>query len=436
MKKRHPKVVLVGRTNVGKSALFNRLSEDSRSIVFDGGGVTRDYLTEKISWKGKQFDLVDSGGLPLGKQGDCILEAVQKTVLSLIESADLILFVCDTKSGLLNDDRRVAQILHKINKPVLLLINKVDNKGAFEENFYEFQALNFKNVFYVSALHGTGMDDLLSKIVKVVPDKVEDKTVSEYKVAIVGKPNVGKSSLMNLLSKIERSIVSDIPGTTRESISEKVSFLNSAVLLTDTAGMRRKSRVNESLETVMVKSSLRSLRESNIVLLLVDASEQQLTDQELKLLFYAYEQKKCIMIVFNKKDLLTEQERKTFEKNLKQYDFILKKVHIVWTSCKDRKNIGKVVTSVESIWKRCKQEFDSQVLMDVLFELGTKPLYKSERTLKIYKISPKKDRIPTFSLKVNHPRFFSSDQLGFVENVLRKNYDLKGCPVRLTVAKG
>ncbi len=430
MEKGYPKVVLVGRTNVGKSALFNRLANDAKSIVFEQKGVTRDYIHEVISWQGKSFNLIDSGGMPLGRQTDLILDAVQKSVLNLINSADLLLFVCDGKNGLVDEDLRVAKIIHQSKKKVFLLINKADN-NAYEENFYEFQRLGFKTIFRISALHGVGIGNLLEQICENITTVTSAFEDTEYKISIVGKPNVGKSSLMNQLIHAERSIVSDIPGTTREAISEKISFSQHTVLLTDTAGIRRKKKIDDDLENIMVKSSLKSLRDADIVLLMVDASEGKLSDQELKLLFYAYEYKKCIVILFNKSDLLKEDTRALLEHELTKYDFVLNKVPHLYISCKEKKNLHKIHLTIQKIWDNCRQSFDPEKLATIVTDLSKKPLYKNEVPLKIYGLDPHEGRVPTFTVRVNYPQFFGPDQLGFVENVLRKHYDLKGCPVKL-----
>jgi GTP-binding protein len=315
-----------------------------------------------------------------------------------------------------------------------LLINKADNTRALSENLAEFYSLGFKEVIQTSALHKIGITDLLEKIVQIIPKKInleEETQTPTYKIVILGKPNVGKSSLMNLLAKKERSIVHEQAGTTREAISENVYFAQDIVQITDTAGIRRKSRVTDTLEGLMVKSSLSAVRTSDIILLMCDASEQQLSDQELKLLFYAHEQNKSVILVFNKTDLLSGSERESFEDNLTQFDFILKKIPIAWISCKNNKNIGKIYSKIEDAIKRLSQEFDDAELNEMVKSCFLeKPIYRNEKQLKILKIQSVKSSTPTFILRVNHRRLFGPDQLGFIENILRKHYDLKGCPIK------
>ena len=438
----YPKVLLVGRTNVGKSTLFNRLAKDAQSIVSPEEGVTRDYLQETITWADKTFDLIDTGGISLKKQKDPILEKVRQKVLELFDEAALILFVCDGKVGLTPEDQELAKNLHQTKKPLVLILNKSDNVKVFEENLPDFYKLGIKEILAISAIHGKGIADLLEKIVDIIPKPKISTEIKKpiFKIAFLGKPNVGKSSLMNLMLKKERSIVHEEAGTTREAIAENIYFsqdIKDIAQLIDTAGIRRKRKIKqEDIESLMVKSSLAAVRQSDIILLLVDVSEHKISDQELKLLFYAYEQKKSIILIFNKTDLLNEQERKNFEFNLKPYDFILKKVPIVWTSCKTKKNVDKIFKEISKAWERRNQEFDIVEINELIKnELLKKPMFHKTNPIKISKITPIKFKIPTFEIKVNHPEWMGETQLGFIENILRKHYDLKGCPIKFNLKK-
>lgn len=431
----YPKVLLVGRTNVGKSTLFNRLTDSRKSIVFEREGVTRDYIHEIVTWNDKTFDLVDTGGLTFKKHDDVIWKRIQEKVMALLNSASVILFVCDAKNGLIEEDQIIAKILHKTKKPTFLLLNKADNHNSFEENMPEFYKLGFKSIIPVSAIHGTGVGTLLDSVVKALGDE-QLGTVEEpaYKVVIIGKPNVGKSSLMNLLINQERSIVSDIAGTTREAVSEMLYHCSDLIELTDTAGVRRQARVSDDLETLMVKSSLQAIKDANIVIVMVDASEGKISDQELKLLFYAHEQKKMVIAVFNKTDLLNEYSRLLLDQSLKEYAFILNKIPQVSTSCITQKNVSKIFHEIQNVWKRCKQEFQSTDVNDrVKNELKTIPLYNKGQQLKLFKIRHVRAAIPTFVLHVNEPKWFGESELGCIENILRRNYDLRGCPIQFSV---
>lgn len=441
MKKKitYPKVLLVGRTNVGKSTLFNRITAKKSSIVLEREGVTRDYVEELVTWNEKTFKLVDTGGLSFRRKASEIEGKIQEKVLTLLKSAEILLFVCDGKSGITQDDLHIAKTLHKSKRPVFLLLNKADNKNAFEENKYEFVRLGFENIIHVSAIHAIGIGTLLEQISDNVSSPVQTDEVEDpkTKIIILGKPNVGKSSLMNLLTHQERSIVSPVAGTTREAISENVYFCNELIKVTDTAGVRRKCKVSDELETLMVKSSLQSIKDADIVLLMIDVSAGKISDQELKLLFYALENKKPTIVIYNKVDLLENDEyaRAMLEQSMEEYDFILKKTIQVAISCVTKKNICKILGQVQKILERCKQPFDTGEINDLLKqELFRKQLFHKRQLLKVMHIKQiKESRIPTFSLRVNYPEWFGPTQLGFIENTLRKNYDLKGCPVQLVV---
>lgn len=430
-----PKVVLVGRMNVGKSTLFNRLIDTKKSLVFDRPGVTRDYISELVSWQDKAFELIDTGGIPLRPaENDFIAQAVKSSAMASIEGADLVLFVVDLKSGLMDEDRAIAKIIHKSGKKTLLVLNKADNKAALEDNIYEFSRLGFEPMLTISAEHGMGIAQLLGAIIDSIEMPEAEQVEPRYKIALIGRPNVGKSSLMNLLLNKDRSIVSPIAGTTREAVSEKMLFHEEPIELIDTAGVRRSKKIDDSLEGLMVQSSLRAVRNADIVILVVDLSEDKLADQELKLLFYAYENKKGIVLVFNKTDLATKEKREAYEYDLKLYDFILKKVEQVWISCVTKKNVFKVLDAVENVWKRYKQEFKStEIDRQIQEALIKKPLYSSNRLLKVFKVRNVPARVPTFILHVSEPKFFGESHLGFIENQLRKICDLKGCPVQLVL---
>ncbi|MFH1644150.1 MAG: ribosome biogenesis GTPase Der [bacterium] len=431
--KKYPKVLLVGRTNVGKSTLFNRLTEKTKSIVLDTEGVTRDYIHEVIEWDKKSFDLVDTGGVSLQKTTDPILSKIQEKVFDLFKKASVIVFLCDVKHGATEQDKKIAKLLHKNNRPTILAVNKIDNKTAYEENFSEFYSLGFKNIIEISATHGIGTSDLLDEIVKEIPECLEEGEEEKpvYRVAIIGKPNVGKSCLMNLLMQQERSIVSDIAGTTREAISELTYTSENLIRLTDTPGIRRKGRVEETIETLMVKSSLETIRTSDIVILVIDASSLILSHQELKLLDYSYQEKKSIILVLNKMDLLNEDDKKMLKHNLSEYDFLLKKIPTIMVSCQTKKNVHKIYKELEESWVRRIQKFDNIQLDEIIKEnLLGKPLYHKGIQLKLFKIRQIKDaRVPTFQIFVNYPDWFEESQLGFLENILRRNFNLKGCPV-------
>lgn len=431
-----PKILLVGRTNVGKSTLFNRLIQEKKSIVFEREGVTRDYIQETVTWNDKTFDLVDTGGLVFGRHIDDIQKKVQEKVLPQLESASLILFVCDVKNGLVEEDLVIARTLHRTKRPVIVLLNKADNSQKLEENTPDFYRLGIDEMIPVSAIHGIGIATLLGRIIDHVGEPGCEIEKPSYKVVIIGKPNAGKSSLMNLLINEERSIVSDIAGTTREAIESNVYFCNDLVQMVDTAGVRKKRSVTDDLESLMVKSSMEAVRTSDIVLLMIDASQGTISDQELKLLFYAFEQKRVTLVLFNKIDLLDEYSRNTLEQCIEDYKFIFKKIPHMWISCLTKRNVHKILNEIKTLWERCQQEFNSSRVNEIIQEeLQKKPLYHSRIALRVFKIRVIKGAIPTFVLHVNHPAWFGESELGCIENILRKHFDLHGCPIQFSVRK-
>lgn len=427
-------VVIVGRTNVGKSSLFNRLSSSVKSMTLDFEGVTRDFIRDTICWKGICFDLIDTGGVSLKKVSDPIPEQSRQIALSMLEQADQIIFVVDGSVGIVGEDREIARLIHKLNKPVTLVVNKIDVTGA-QEHFYEFERLGFTNTIGISCTHGTGVGDLLNQLIETLPIKKEKISEEKpaYKVVLLGKPNVGKSSLLNLILNKKRAIVSTEPGTTREALTEKIAFYQEDIQITDTPGVRKKSAVRETLETMMVKSSLRAVEDADIVLLLVDASEGQLSDQELKLAFYAFTQlHKAVILLFNKQDLVDESKQAYLEHNLKLYTHLLKKIERLDISCKTGKNIGKIMPLVHEVWARHNQQFSDHDLT-ILFQeaLSKKPLYHKTELLKLFRVRQVKTAPITLLMIVNQPRWFQESQLGYFDNILRKQFNLKGVPLKL-----
>jgi len=430
-----PHVVIVGRTNVGKSTLFNRLSENVKAIALDVEGVTRDFLKDTISWQGRSFELIDTGGISLRKTQDPILKQARAIAISMIESADIVLFVVDGKAGLVTEDREIAQLLHKYGKTVFLVINKVDVKEAVE-NAYDFEGLGFSQSCFISAAHGKNIIDLLELIVTHLPAPVlVEVEEPAFKVMLLGKPNVGKSSLMNLLLQKERAIVSPEAGTTREALAERVTFYQEDILLSDTPGVRRMRSVTEPLEGMMVQSTMQALKNSDIVLLLIDASAESVVDQELKLAFYAFDsQYKALMILFNKYDLIDEATKARFDHALSEYDFFLKKIVTLNISCKTDKNVGKILPAVRELWDRYSHKFNQNELTQLFKEASVKrPLYHNKNLLMFFSAHQVSTAPITIVMHVNHPTWFGESQRAYFENVLRQKYDLRGVPIKFIV---
>lgn len=433
-----PRVLIVGRMNVGKSTLFNRLSVDVKSLAFDYEGVTRDFLKDTVCWQDRFFELVDTAGISSKKSQDPVVEASRLRAIDLLNDSELVLLVCDGKVGLLEEDRMLVKLLHKLKKSVLMIVNKIDAFAA-QEQLYEFNQAGFKTVIPISAQHGTGIADLLEGIVHALPvqSEVTEEEAPSCKVVILGKPNVGKSSLLNALLKQDRVLVADMPGTTREAISEKIRFFKEDIEVTDTPGLRRQRGVTQQLEGLMVRSALRAVEAADIVLLMIDASEGVLADQELKLAFYAFEElHKAVILLFNKQDKVEERDQETMAFHLEEYEHFTKKIVSLDISCLTGKNIGRIVPLVNKVWTRYTQTLPIESLSLFFKEaLYRKPLYWNRRLLTVQKVKQISNAPITLVLNVNLPERFGPSQLGYFENLLRKECDLQGAPIKFVVRK-
>lgn len=431
-------VVIVGRTNVGKSTLFNRLSTSVRSIAYNQEGVTRDVLIDTVSWQGAFFKLIDTGGMNFHPGVDQQVEkAAQRHLVDAVANANVILFLCDAMVGIVPEDREIARFLHANKKPVFVVVNKVDNERIWSESGHEFSRLGFPTIIPISAQHGRGIADLLETVVRALPQKETVAQEDYCRVVLLGKPNVGKSSLMNMLLGKERCIVADEAGTTRESIRDHVTFHSQDICLVDTAGVRKKRSVTEPLEQLMVKSTMHAIKNADIVLLLVDASIGDMTDQELKLAYYAFqEQHKGLIILFNKQDKITTESKTALNYALSEYPDLMDKVESMYISCKTGFNIGKILPLVDSVAKRYRQRFANDELT-LLFRdwLHNTPLYRSEQVLAMRRAEQIKTAPPTFIIHTNQAKMFLPSHINFFENRLRKQFQFKSVPLKIFVRR-
>lgn len=428
-----PKVVIVGRTNVGKSSLFNRIAPNIRSLVFDQEGVTRDFLSDVVEWNEVRFNLLDTGGIDLCKSTDELTCLVTQKVKTILTEATLLLFTVDSRTGVTDQDLKICRVLRDLGKPVFVLVNKIDSEQQAGE-IYEFAQLGFEKMFPVSAVHGRGVADLLDAVTKFiteskfVPDASEEEP--EFKVAFLGRPNAGKSSLTNLLVKQDFSIVSDIAGTTREALRKKIAFNKKVIELIDTAGVRKKGSIDSQLETMMATNALQISKRANIVLLMIDVQEPHLTSQELKLTSYAFDNGCSVIVLFNKTDLLDEEKKLYLEYSLEKYEYFLRKLETLNISCKTGKNVNKILPLVEKVWNRSATRFSQERLTDMFMEaLQKAPLYKLGKRLNFYgarQIGATPIRI---ELTVSNKELFEDFHLAFFENVLRKRENLKSIPI-------
>jgi len=440
MKKNIPVVALVGRMNVGKSTLFNRISSKVKSMVLDYEGVTRDPITSTIEWKERAFELVDTAGLFASKKQDMSIEGLsQQKALEYVQQADIVLFVVDGVIGLVNQDRFIAQMLHKLGKQVVVVVNKSDAKVT-EEHMEEFGMLGFEDIQSISAYHGTRVYELFDHVVSLLPS-APAATLRDaerpLQVVFLGRPNVGKSSLLNALLNRDRAVVSDIAGTTREPLRELITFYQEHIVLIDTPGIRRKSMVDEPLEKMMVHTSLQALKDADIVVLLIDVTEADIVDQELKLAFYAFTEKyKGLILVFNKVDLLTPQQEEDLARVKDKYDFLLNKVPMLNISAKTGKNVGKVLPLVHEVWLRYTRQIASEELQSLFIqEMQRRPMFKMEQELRIHTVQQIYTRPITIVVTTNHPEWFGETQKNFFDKVMREKYDLLGAPIKIIIQK-
>lgn len=430
------KVVVVGRTNVGKSSLFNRITPRVKSLALDQEGVTRDLITDFVTWNGLTFELVDTGGIDLYHKTDEMTTIVTHKVQQALDHASMFLMVVDAQTGVTEQDMKIARMLHAHKQPTLVLVNKVDSKHQ-DELVHDFYQLGFEEMFGVSALHGRTIADMLDRVVALlagikVTEKVIDET-PEFRVALLGRPNAGKSSLMNQLLKQDFSIVSPVAGTTREALRKRIAFNKSVIELIDTAGVRKKSSVDGELEGMMVTNSLQAAKRAHIVLLVMDVQEPEVTAQELKLTSYALENGSAVIVLFNKQDLLTDDSQQQHDMSLSEYEHVLKKIETLNISCKTGKNIGKVLPLVQEVWDRYQQKFTDRYLTDLLVSAIAKtPLFKNGNQIYLHKAKQVGNAPLRIELTLKNAVIFEDNHRAFFENVLRKNIDLKSVPILWT----
>lgn len=427
-----PLVAIVGRPNVGKSTLFNRIAGIQKAIVQDIPGVTRDRLYADADWDGREFQLVDTGGLDPDTK-DYFLALVKDQIDVALDEADLILVVLDGKAGLMPQDKEVLDLLRKINKPVLYAINKIDS-AKHEIARYEFSQLGIEHFIMISASHGRNMDELLDKVVEIIPEKkVTFEEKEHIRVSILGRPNVGKSTLLNKLSGKERMITSPIPGTTRDSIDCIIKHYKKEYLFIDTAGIRRKSKIDQRLEQISVSKAISTIERSDVVLLMIDG-QQGPTHQDCRIADLIKSKGKGCIILLNKWDLVPQElaqtsgVQDTVLENLKGIDF----APVLIISALNGKNVSKIFSRIEEVYKNLNNKVNTNKLNNYLQELMVKtppPLFKGKET-KIYYISQTNICPPTFVLFTNRTKGFPDHYKSFLENRFREKYDLEGVPIR------
>ncbi|MFT8313556.1 MAG: ribosome biogenesis GTPase Der [Clostridium sp.] len=428
-----PIVAIVGRPNVGKSTLFNKLAGKRISIVEDTPGVTRDRIYAEAEWLSNLFTIIDTGGIE-PESSDIIVAQMRRQAQMAIETADVIVFIVDGKQGLTDADNEVALMLRKSKKPIVLVVNKID-KLADEQNSFEFYNLGIGEPIAISASQGLGLGDMLDKIVEHFKEIDNIDEENEYtKIAVVGRPNVGKSSLINKLLGEDRVIVSDIPGTTRDAVDSYLETEEGKFILIDTAGLRRKSKVKEEIERYSVIRTLAAIERADVCILILDATEQ-LSDQDEKIIGYAHELNKAIMVLVNKWDLI-EKDDKTmnlFKKNIQYKLSFMAYAQYLFISAKTGQRVNKVLEEVKKCYDNYSRRISTGVLNDVVSKavLMKEPPVVALKRLKIYYVTQVAIKPPTFIFFVNDTEAIHFSYERYLENKLRESFDFRGTGIKV-----
>ena len=431
-----PIVAIVGRPNVGKSTLFNQIGKKRISIVDDMPGVTRDRIYLDAEWLNHEFTMIDTGGIELD-ESDHILRSMRQQAQIAIEEADVILFLVDGRTGLTTADEEVARMLRSAKKQVVLGVNKIDSP-QLAVNAYEFYQLGLGDPIALSASNAMNLGDLLDAVVAAFPQtEAEEKEEDEICIAVIGRPNVGKSSLVNQLLGEERVIVSDIAGTTRDAIDTHFVKDGNKFMLIDTAGMRRRGKIDEPVERYSVMRSLRAIDRADVVLMLIDASEG-ITEQDKKIAGYAHESGRGVILVVNKWDIYPDKDDKStlrFTEDLREEIGFLQYAPVLYTSALTGQRINRVTELVKYVAEQQSMRIKTSVLNDLIRDavsVNPPPMHRG-RQLKILFMTQVDIKPPKFILFVNDPELMHFSYLRFIENRLREMYGFEGTPIRLIV---
>lgn len=428
-----PVVAIVGRPNVGKSTLFNRLVGARKAIVEDIPGVTRDRLYDNSDWDGREFIIIDTGGIRFD-EGDIFTREIKMQAELAIDEADVILFVVDSREGITDEDQMVAKLLRKSKKPVVLAANKVENFGKQFE-YYEFYQLGLGDPIPVSAMHGLNTNEILDAVVAQFQPGIDTEENSDaIKLAIVGRPNVGKSSLVNSFLGEARVIVSDVPGTTRDAIDTPFEYNGQKYILIDTAGIRKKSRITEATEKYSVIRSLKAIERCDVALIMLDATEGVI-EQDKRIAGYVHEQAKANIIVVNKWDLIEKdgQTMKKFDEDMRRDLKFLAYSPLMYISALTKQRIFKTLELVNFVTDQYNQRVSTSQLNEVINEaMMLNPLPGGGgKKVKIMYSTQVRTAPPTFVFFANHPDMVHFSYLRYLENVLRKNFGFEGAPIKL-----
>ena len=432
-----PVIAIVGRPNVGKSTLFNKLIGERRAIVEDTPGVTRDRIYGETEWRGKTMIVIDTGGIE-PKTDDHILKKMREQAQIAIDTADVIIFMCDIRTGLLADDKDIAVMLKRSGKPVVVAVNKSDRIGEVAPEFYEFYELGFDtDPIALSSLHGSGSGDLLDAVFDALPEFENEETDEDViNVAVIGKPNAGKSSLINKILGDDRLIVSNMAGTTRDAIDTHFENEFGKYNLIDTAGIRRQSRVDDRIEKYSVLRAKMAVERANVCLLVIDAAEG-ITEQDEKIAGIAHEAGKAVIICVNKWDLIEKDNKTTNEFTKRIYDALSYMTYapLLFISAMTGQRVNKLFEYINYVHNQTNMRISTGMLNDVLAEAVNRvqPPTDRGRRLKIYYMTQTSVAPPTFVMFCNDAELFHFSYQRYIENCLRQTFGFKGTPIRMVV---
>ncbi len=431
-----PVVAIVGRPNVGKSTLFNTLAGDKISIVQDTPGVTRDRIYADVSWLNYNFTIVDTGGIE-PESNDIILRSMREQAEIAIATADVIMFITDVRQGLVDSDGKVADMLRRSGKPIVLVVNKVDSFEKFMPDVYEFYNLGLGDPMPVSAASQLGLGDMLDEVVKYFPDSAtEEEEDDRPRIAIIGKPNVGKSSIINKLLGEDRVIVSDIAGTTRDAIDTTITRNDTEYVFIDTAGLRRKNKIKEEIERYSIIRTVSAVERCNVAVLVIDAVEG-ITDQDAKIAGIAHERGKGMIIVVNKWDAI-EKDDKTiykFTNDIRQKLSYMPYAELIFVSAKTGQRLPKLFETIDAVIENHSLRIGTGVLNEIMAEavaLNQPPSDKGKR-LRLYYITQVSVKPPTFVIFVNDKELMHFSYTRYIENKIREAFGFSGTPLKFII---
>jgi GTP-binding protein len=429
-------LAIVGRPNVGKSTLFNRLLEQRKAIVEDTPGVTRDRQYGVSEWNGKSFNVIDTGGFVAG--GDDVFEKeIREQVLIAVQEANALLFMVDASTGITTLDEAMADVLRPAKKPVYLVVNKVDNNARLLEAS-EFYSLGFEHIFFISSMSGSGTGEVLDEVAKLISIEAEEVNTELPKIAIIGQPNVGKSSLLNAMVGEERTIVSDIAGTTRDTIHTHYNLFQKEFVLIDTAGIRRKNKVHEDLEFYSVIRAIKAVDEADVCLMMIDA-EKGIAQQDLNIFSLAVKKGKGIVFLVNKWDLVEKvtNTAKDYEKQLKERLAPFTDLPVIFISAKEKTRVFKVIETALEVYESRNRRIPTSKLNEEMLPVieAYRPPVVRGNSVKIKFVTQLPTAVPSFAFFTNYPDDIKTPYRNYLENKLREKFNFKGVPVRIFFRK-